>query len=140
MDKEFALTIKPDLNEIDAISSALDEVMKKHAFSEEEILDTQLAVEEAVTNVIVHGYDGRDGEIGVTIRATRGIVEIQIEDSALPFDPLTLPEPDLTGDIDERRIGGLGIFLIRQVMDEIVYRYENEKNILVMVKRKPAGA
>jgi serine/threonine-protein kinase RsbW len=114
--------------------------MKNHSFTDEEILDTQLAVEEAITNAIVHGYHetGTEGEISIRCQATKGIVEIQIEDTAPPFDPLSLPEPDLTSDIDERQIGGLGIFLIRQVMDEIVYRYEKNKNILVLVKRRPA--
>ncbi|WP_321504437.1 ATP-binding protein [uncultured Methanoregula sp.] len=140
MSSSFVLTIKPDLNEIPAISIALDSVMKNHSFVEEEILDTQLAVEEAITNVIVHGYEGRDGEIVIRCRATKGIVEIEIEDMAIPFDPLTLPEPDLTGSVDDRQIGGLGIFLIRRVMDEIVYRYENNKNILVLVKRKKADS
>ena len=98
----------------------------------------ELAVEEAITNVIAHGFRGQGGGVDVICRATRGIVEVQIEDSAPPFDPLSLPEPDLTADIEDRDIGGLGIFLIRQVMDEIVYRYENGKNILVLVKRKTA--
>ncbi len=127
-----------EISGIAVVSSALQELMHDHSFANEDILDTQLAVEEAITNVIVHGYREQGGEIGVTCRATRGIVEVQIEDAAPPFDPLSLPEPDLTADIEERQVGGLGIFLIRQVMDEIVYRHENGKNILVLVKRKTA--
>jgi len=142
MNNPFVLTIRADLNEIPAVSTALEEAMKDHSFEEEEILDTQLAVEEAITNVIVHGYEenGEQGEIVITCRATKGRVEIQIEDTAPPFDPLSLPEPDLTASIEDRKIGGLGIFLIRQVMDGIVYRYENNKNILVLVKRKTSDA
>jgi serine/threonine-protein kinase RsbW len=140
MSSSFVLTIRPDLDEIAGISTALEEVMKTHSFGEEEILDTQLAVEEAITNVIVHGYEGREGEIVIACRATKGIVEIQIEDTAPPFDPLSLPEPDLTASVDDRKIGGLGIFLIRQVMDDIVYRHEDNKNILILVKRRPADS
>jgi serine/threonine-protein kinase RsbW len=140
MSSSFVLTIRPDLDEIAGISTALEEVMKTHSFGEEEILDTQLAVEEAITNVIVHGYEGREGEIAITCRATKGIVEIQIEDTAPPFDPLSLPEPDLTASVDDRKIGGLGIFLIRQVMDNIVYRHEDNKNILILIKRRPADS
>jgi|SRR5208337_3591098 len=125
-----------EISGIAVVSSALQELMNDHSFANEDILDTQLAVEEAITNVIVHGYRNQGGDVGVTCRATRGIVEVQIEDAAPPFDPLSLPEPDLTADIEERQVGGLGIFLIRQVMDEIVYRHENGKNILVLVKRK----
>nr|WP_320160317.1 ATP-binding protein [uncultured Methanoregula sp.] len=140
MSSSFVLTIRPDLDEIAGISTALEQVMKTHSFGEEEILDTQLAVEEAITNVIVHGYEGREGEIVIACRATKGIVEIQIEDKAPPFDPLSLPEPDLTASVDDRKIGGLGIFLIRQVMDDIVYRHEDNKNILILVKRRPADS
>ncbi len=133
--RHLVVTGTPGIAEV---SSALQELMQGHSFTDEDILDTQLAVEEVITNVLTHGYRGQGGEVDVTCRATRGIVEVQIEDSAPPFDPLSLPEPDLTADIEDRNIGGLGIFLIRQVMDEIVYRYENGKNILVLVKRKKA--
>ena len=138
MEKLFALIIHADINEIPRVSLALENAMKAHAFTEEDILDVQLAVEEAITNVIVHGYKENTGEIWLTFRATLGLVEVQIEDTAPPFNPLSIPEPDLTGDLENRRIGGLGFFLIRQVMDGIVYRYEDGKNILVLVKRKTA--
>jgi len=129
-------TIDADILAIPKVSLELDQTMRLHAFSDEEILDTQLAVEEAITNVIMHGYAGKPGQIVLTCRGTPALVEVQIEDSAPPFNPLSIPKPDTDGDIDERKIGGLGVFLIRQVMDEIVYRYEDGKNILVLVKKK----
>jgi len=134
----ISLTISSEIGQIPKISAALEEAMQSHAFAEEEILDTQLAVEEAITNSIVHGYRGKTGTVMVIIHVSRGIAEIQIEDNAEQFDPLSIPEPDLAGDLEERHIGGLGIFLIRQVMDEVVYRYEDGKNILSLVKRKGA--
>lgn len=137
-DNPVSLTIRSDINEIPRVSSALEAVMRNHGFPEEDILDTQLAVEEAVTNIILHGYRDAGGEILVLCRASRGIVEIQLEDRATPFNPLSLPEPDLAGDIEDRKIGGLGIFLVRRVMDEILYRFEDGKNILVLIKRKSA--
>ncbi|MDD4136321.1 MAG: ATP-binding protein [Methanoregula sp.] len=130
------LTIQSDINEIPRVSSVLERMMRDHDFTEEDILDTQLAVEEAVTNIITHGYEQAQGEIVVLCRAGPGIIEIQLEDRAVPFNPLSIPEPDLAGDIEERRIGGLGIFLVRQVMDEVEYRFEDGKNILRLTKRK----
>jgi len=59
-----------------------------------------------------------------------------VTDSAPAFDPLSLPDPELDGDIEDRKIGGLGIYLVRQVMDTISYRYENGKNILTLEKRR----
>jgi serine/threonine-protein kinase RsbW len=137
-DTQVSLTIPADINEIPKVSSELEALMKNHGFPDEDILDTQLAVEEAVTNIVMHGYGNAGGEVAIRFRASQGIVEIQLEDRAIPFNPLTLPEPDLTSDVDDRKIGGLGIFLIRKVMNDIQYRFEDNKNILVMVKRKTA--
>jgi serine/threonine-protein kinase RsbW len=136
MEETHSCTINADIHSIPTVSLMLDTAMRAHGFSEEEILDTQLAVEETITNVIVHGYAGATGEILITSRTTHGLAEVQIEDSAPPFNPLSLPEPDTTGDVKDRKIGGLGVFLIRQVMDEIIYRYEDGKNILVLIKKK----
>jgi serine/threonine-protein kinase RsbW len=129
-------TIDADILAIPKISLTLDQTMRIHAFSDEEILDTQLAVEEAITNVIMHGYAGNPGQIVLSCRTTHALVEVQIEDSAPPFNPLSIPLPDTEGELEDRKIGGLGVFLIRQVMDDIIYRYENGKNILVLVKKK----
>jgi anti-sigma regulatory factor (Ser/Thr protein kinase) len=136
MERSFELTFKAEINEIPRVSAALEQVMQVHSFSKEEILDTQLAVEEAVTNIIMHGYEGRAGEIQITCHATRGIIEIQIEDTAPLFNPLSVPDPDCTAGIQDRQLGGLGIFLIRKVMDNVMYRTDQGKNILILIKRK----
>jgi serine/threonine-protein kinase RsbW len=134
----FLRVITSDINEIPEISTALETLMRAHGFTGDDILDTQLAVEEAITNIIVHGYREAGGEITVSCRAGNGMVEVRLEDRSGPFDPLILPEPDPSGEIEDRKIGGLGIFLIRQVMDDIRYRYEEGKNILILTKRKTA--
>jgi serine/threonine-protein kinase RsbW len=136
MEKAFELTLKAEIGEIPGVSAALEQLMQVHSFSNEEILDTQLAVEEAVTNIILHGFGGLAGKIHITGHATRGIIEIRIEDTAPPFNPLSVPDPDFTPDIRSRSMGGLGIFLIRKVMDEVIYRNDQGKNILVLIKRK----
>jgi serine/threonine-protein kinase RsbW len=136
MDQSFEITIGSDITEIPAVSARIDGAMKAAGFSQEAILDTQLAVEEAITNIIVHGYRKTGCSITVTCRVTLHRVEIQLTDRAPEFNPLTRPEPDIEADVEERQIGGLGIYLLRQVMDEITYRYEEGKNILVLVKQR----
>jgi serine/threonine-protein kinase RsbW len=136
MDQSSEISIGSDIAEIPEISARLETAMRLHGFSDEDILDTQLAVEEAITNVIVHGYNGPGEIITVSIQASPNRVEIQITDSAPRFDPLSLPEPDLDSDVEDRQIGGLGVYLIRQVMDEISYRYEKGNNILVLIKKR----
>ncbi|MFA5266693.1 MAG: ATP-binding protein [Methanoregula sp.] len=138
MDQSFDMTIGSDISEIPLVSARLEDAMGADGFSPEEILDTQLAVEEVITNIIVHGYKKTGSEIRLSSRFTVHGIVIQVTDSAPEFDPLSLPEPDLGGDIDDRKIGGLGIYLVRQVMDEISYRYENGKNVLTMEKRRSA--
>jgi serine/threonine-protein kinase RsbW len=136
MKRSFELTIKAEINEIPRVSAELENVMQAHSFSNEDILDTQLAVEEIVTNIIMHGYEGHTGEIRIIGTTTRGTIEIRIEDNAPRFNPLSVPEPDLTTDLPDRRPGGLGIFLSRKVMNDVIYRNERGKNILVLIKRK----
>jgi len=131
----FSIRIRSDINEIPHISTELETVMLASGFAGDDILDTQLAVEEAITNVIVHGYRDARGEIAVSCRAAKGEITVRLEDHAPAFDPLSLPEPDLTSDVEDRQIGGLGIFLIRQVMNDIRYSFEDGKNILVLTKR-----
>ena len=136
MDQQFGMIIGSDITEIPQVSAWLEEVMRGAGFTEEAILDTQLAVEEAITNVIVHGYKEPGGEVVITCYVSSDCVEVEIADTAPRFDPLSMPEPDLESSIDKRRIGGLGVFLIRQVMNGVSYRYENGKNILVMTKNR----
>jgi serine/threonine-protein kinase RsbW len=136
MENTFGLTIKSEITGIPRVSARLEEVMGKSGFSPEEVLDTQLAVEEVITNVIAHGYKKSRGDIDISFRITGSSTEIEIADNAPPFNPLSLPEPDLTGDVSDRKIGGLGVFLIRQVMDDVHYRHENGKNILTLVKKR----
>jgi len=136
MDQQFGMIIGSDIAEIPEVSAWLEEVMLGSGFTEEAILDTQLAVEEAITNVIVHGYKEPGGEVVITCHVNSDRVEVEIADTAPRFDPLSMPVPDLDGSIEERRIGGLGVFLIRQVMDGVSYRYENGKNILVLIKNR----
>jgi serine/threonine-protein kinase RsbW len=136
MEKPFTLTIGSEITEIPKVSARLDDAMSRSGFSSEEILDTQLAVEEVITNIISYGYKSGPGEIYISCRIKRDAAEIDIADSAPPFDPLALPEPDLAGDVSDRKIGGLGVFLIRQVMDDVRYRREHGKNILTLVKKK----
>ena len=136
MDPLFEISIDSDIAVIPDVSARLEDAMQTCGFSPEAVLDTQLAVEEAVTNVIIHGYKGPGGSIGVSCRFHDNILEIRITDASPPFDPLSIPEPDTHDAVDERKIGGLGIFLIRRVMDDIIYRYENGRNILTLKKNR----
>ena len=103
---------------------------------EEAICDLELAVDEAACNAICHGYKGRGGMVQVRVERDGDRLAVRVRDETPLFDPTRHPLPDVTLPLEERRLGGLGIFLIRQVMDEVVYRVTPEGgNELSLIKR-----
>ena len=94
----------------------------------------RLCVEEAVANVVDYAYEGGNGfvEVGTYIKGKE--LFITLEDSGKPFNPLEKEDPDITLSAEDRPIGGLGIFLCKQLMDEMAYAYENGRNKLTMKK------
>jgi anti-sigma regulatory factor (Ser/Thr protein kinase) len=95
-----------------------------------------VVLDEAVSNAINHGYDaGARGEIAVRLRCEPDGVTVEVEDDGRAFDPLQAPPPDLTLPLEQRPIGGLGIHLIRNLMDEVSYARVGGRNVLKMAKR-----
>lgn len=92
----------------------------------------RLCSEEAVANVVDYAYDGGMGFLEVTTEASCGFFIITLKDEGHPFDPLKSPDPDITLSAEERQIGGLGIFLCKQMMDEVHYAFADGCNILTM--------
>jgi serine/threonine-protein kinase RsbW len=96
----------------------------------------QVALDEMLSNIVRHGYGERgEGQIEVSFRLDKGVLEVTIEDDAPPFDPLTAPPPDTTGDLASRPDGGLGILLTRKLMDEVEYERAGDRNRVVLRKR-----
>ena len=125
--------------EISALTDVLDRIgnlLRQHGLSGDLISDIELAVDEAVTNSILHGYGGTEtGTITLIIQVHADRVDVEIEDQGVPFDPTAFKPVVHDGDIAERVPGGLGIVLIRNVMDTITYRREKESNVLHLEKR-----
>jgi len=96
----------------------------------------RLSVEEAAENVVRYAYPDGQGwiEVSTSIEQPSNTLAIEIKDAGIKFDPLAKEDPDVEAALDERKIGGLGIFLCKQLMDDISYRYENGCNILTMKK------
>ncbi len=113
----------------------LEEALEKSGAGPKEIFDIELATDEIFTNIASYAYGKEKGEVEVTIRSDEHSITITLTDSGAPFNPLSLPSPDTTLGIDERKIGGLGIYLVRELMDNVTYLRENGRNILTIVKR-----
>lgn len=97
----------------------------------------ELSVEEAVENVVRYAYEGGIGwlEVGTSLDDDTLLLNIELRDAGTPFNPLEHADPDITTPATERQIGGLGIFLCKQMMDSIEYRYEDGNNVLTMKVR-----
>ena len=97
--------------------------------------DLNLALEEILANIISYGYmDKRKHEIRVSLSVQPGQIRVDVEDDGQPFNPLEAPKVDTTKPLEERTVGGLGIHLVRKLMDGHEYRREKEKNLLTMIK------
>ena len=138
MPSELSFVIRADIQEIPAMNENLAGYLSSEGVPENEILDIQLAVEEAVTNTIKHGYKEKPGSVWISCKVLENTIEIVIQDEAIPFDPLTLPPPDIMASAEDRPIGGLGVMLIRNLMKDVAYRYENGRNILTLVRERGA--
>jgi len=104
---------------------------------ESAVFHCQIAVDEACTNIIEHGYTGEDkGDIEIVCYVDPGALKIELRDQAPPFDVTHVPDPELNRPIEETSIGGLGIFFMKRMMDEVSFEHSGGTNRLVMVKRK----
>ena len=98
--------------------------------------DLVLAVNEAVTNILLHGYDSRPAAVTVGVEADGGDLLVRLIDDAPLFDPTAVPPPDISLPLEDRPLGGLGVHMMRQLTDELTYLVNgNDRNELIFVKR-----
>lgn len=96
----------------------------------------RLVIEEIAVNVVNYAYpEGVEGFLDIDITATDDLVTITFSDGGIPFNPLAKEDPDTTLSLEKRPIGGLGILLVKKMMDDVAYRYEDGRNILTLTKR-----
>ena len=126
-------------NDLAALAELADRVERfgaEQRLSANVVNALNVVLDEAVSNAINHGYvAGVRGEIAVRLRRGADRVEVEVEDDGRPFDPLRAPPPDLSLPLERRPIGGLGIHLIRNLMDEVSYARQGGRNVLKMAKR-----
>ena len=129
------LVLRNDISQISLLEGFVDKVAEEVNMDPSTALSLNLALEEAVTNVIMYAYpEGQEGEVELEARVLKNKLEFMLSDSGTPFDPTTAPEVDVDARLEERRIGGLGIHLIRNIMDSVSYEWTGSKNKLLMIK------
>lgn len=126
-----------NFDNLDEIREIVGEAARQVGFSDKEIFAIQLAADEASSNIIEHAYAGvTGGKLEIDLSTSDSKLIIIMRDYGNPFDPSSVPEPNVKADLSERKIGGLGMYLMRKLMDEVSYESSPETgNILTMVKR-----
>lgn len=137
MSAKLSLTMGFEAADLPRIQSAIGEFSREQDWPPDIEFQVDLVLEELVLNVVNHGSRGGEGEINIELVSDPEAVVIQLIDDGRPFDPLTdAPEPDTESGIEDRAVGGLGIHLVRTMMDDVTYRREENKNHMRLVKRR----
>ena len=128
------------LEHLATIRTFVTQTSRDLGVDERDVCDLSLAVDEICANVFIHGYDRQGGRIDVTVEPTRDGIQASVRDWGKTFDPQQVPVPDVKCCLAERPVGGLGLFLVRQVMDDVRFEFDGEQgNVVTMVKRTREG-
>jgi anti-sigma regulatory factor (Ser/Thr protein kinase) len=132
---QISVELRSEIEELSRLAGVVAEFARTGGLPADAAQALHLALEEVVTNVIRHAYRERAGAVRVRLAARSGEVVAEIEDDGPAFDPLARPAPDLDLPLEERPIGGLGIHLVRNLMDAVAYRRCGVCNLLTLTKR-----
>ena len=131
----YNITLDNNVSQISRLAGFIEEIAGENSLDSGLAMSLNLALEEAVTNVVLYAYpQGTAGTVDVSAKAHGGKLTFTLSDSGTPFDPTQVPDADTNAPLEERRIGGLGIHLVRNIMDSVKYEYSEGKNILTMIK------
>ena len=132
---ECIIEKKAITDNIEELSTLSDLALQKFNIPENKRQELMMALDEAITNIVLHGYSGKDGDIKIVIARKNEYVTVELVDSGRVFDPTTFPEPDLNVPIEERKIGGMGVLLIRKFTDGMEYYHSNGINHFILTKK-----
>ena len=137
MSAKLRLTVETKLDEMERLASAVEDFGRDDDWPADLTYQVNLALEELWLNVVNHGHDSGLHEVEIELTSEAEALTIEITDDGKPFDPLQdAPKPSVNAPLDDRPIGGLGVYLVRTLMDEMEYKREDGKNRLTLVKRR----
>ncbi len=131
------LILRNDVEQISLLEEYIESVVGTIGIDPSTAMALNLALEEAVTNVVLYAYPpGKEGKVQIDTLYNGSVLVFVISDQGIPFDPTQKEEADVTLGIEERPIGGLGIFLVKQLMDSVSYeRRDGQTNVLTLTKK-----
>ncbi len=137
MSTTVSVQITPGPEELQRVAGMIEDLGQREQWSAQLVFQVQLVLDEIGDNIMEHGHISDVHTMDITLISAQDAVTIEIADDGSPFDPLTeAPPPDLTSDLADRPVGGLGLHFVRTIMDDIHYRWDQGRNHLTMTKRR----
>lgn len=132
------ITFPASFEYLDEIRDFIAQTAREGGFTEKAVYSLQLAADEAASNIIEHAYEGvSNASLDIACDVRDDVIVITMRDNGKPFDPSTVKQPNLKADLSERQVGGLGVYLMRKLMDEVSYESNSMTgNLLIMTKRR----
>ena len=132
------MIVKNNIAELENIALTLENFFETNNLSPTMLFEVNLAIEEVFTNIVFYAFpDKIEQQIKIDLQKNEKTLFIKIEDAGVPFNPLLTSEPTFDKPLSERQIGGLGIHLIRKMMDKVEYSRTGQKNMLTLHKNLP---
>ncbi len=129
-------SVANDLRDIAVAAGKIEEFCSCNGIPTDTVYAVNLSVDELLTNTISYGYeDGGEHRIELQVRLQGGVITVEISDDGIEFSPDSAAEPATRASLEERKVGGLGIFLTRQMMDSFDYRREDGRNVVTLTKK-----
>ena len=136
----FRMTIGADLGEVARVNAALAEFSDAHAVPVSIRRSMNVVLDELLTNIISYAFPGQErGEVTIEVELRTDRLSVTLSDDGKPFDPFGMAAPDTAPSVEERKIGGLGIHLVRRMMDEFSYHRRADRNVVTLAKLLTGG-
>ncbi|WP_026525610.1 ATP-binding protein [Butyrivibrio sp. MB2005] len=131
------LEIEADVNQLNDVMAFIEETLDEAGAAPKTAMQVNLAVEEIFVNIAHYAYAPGKGNAAILVDVDKeaGELSVQFRDTGVPYNPLEKEDPDLTIPVAERQIGGLGIFMTKKVMDDVIYEHKDGQNILTLKKK-----
>jgi anti-sigma regulatory factor (Ser/Thr protein kinase) len=130
-----AATFRADAECLGEVLGFVIDTLRTAGVGDNAVDHVKLAVEETFVNIALYAYkNGAPGMVELRCSVRGGEVLLEFEDGGAPFDPLSHKDPDVTAGLEERKIGGLGVFIVKRIMDSVEYCREGGRNLLRMIK------
>lgn len=136
METLLSTVLPARLEHLEELVKSVSDCARSRGFDRKRTGAIELAVEEAFVNICNYSYPGTTGDVAITCRLDQNRFIMEIADSGIPFDITQLSDPDITAPAEAREIGGLGIFLMKKMMDGVAYRREGNRNVLNLIVEK----